>query len=189
MVSTVLDMTISARIKRCRESLGLSQNELARRANILHPTLQKIEAGKSTDPQISTLSKIAFALGVPVTDLIGADYEQVPYKQKPEDQEQEASPLEQRLATIEASMRTLTSRGSTVPDSDLTKRMDDLGALVARMNGRLSQLESQSTIEVERQKRFRTDLVELLTLWNESRTDDQSQHRAQDLIASFEADA
>jgi len=63
-------MVESIRIKRLREKLGLSQEKLARLADVSNNTIINIEAGKQQNPTIETISKIAKALNVSVNDLI-----------------------------------------------------------------------------------------------------------------------
>ena len=63
-------MVESIRIKRLREKLGLSQEKLARLADVSNNTIINIEAGKQKNPTIETISKIAKALNVSVNDLI-----------------------------------------------------------------------------------------------------------------------
>lgn len=53
-----------------REVKGLSQEKLARLADVANNTIIKIEAGKNQNPTLDTLKKIAKALGVNVDDLI-----------------------------------------------------------------------------------------------------------------------
>ncbi|MBK8480170.1 MAG: helix-turn-helix domain-containing protein [Proteobacteria bacterium] len=48
----------------------MSQRELARSAGIVHSQLSRIEAGK-TDPSVSALTKLAFALDVPLCGFMG----------------------------------------------------------------------------------------------------------------------
>jgi transcriptional regulator with XRE-family HTH domain len=57
-------------VKRLREKVGLSQEKLARLADVSNNTLINIEAGKQDNPTIGTLKKIAKALNAPVEDLI-----------------------------------------------------------------------------------------------------------------------
>ena len=61
---------ISKTVKRFREKMGLSQEKLARLADVSNNTIINIEAGKQDNPTIETLKKIAKALGVGVDDLI-----------------------------------------------------------------------------------------------------------------------
>jgi transcriptional regulator with XRE-family HTH domain len=56
--------------------MGLSQNELARRAGVNHPTLFKIESGQRSNPSIGTIVKIARALGTTAEVLAGAEPEE-----------------------------------------------------------------------------------------------------------------
>jgi Predicted transcriptional regulators len=63
-------MVESSKIKRLREKLGLSQERLARLADVSNNTIINIEAGKQQNPTIETLKKIANALNVPIEDLI-----------------------------------------------------------------------------------------------------------------------
>jgi DNA-binding XRE family transcriptional regulator len=51
--------------------LGWSQNELARRAEVNHPTLFKIEADQRLNPSISVIVRIARALGTTAEALYG----------------------------------------------------------------------------------------------------------------------
>jgi transcriptional regulator with XRE-family HTH domain len=67
-------MKLGEAIARHRERLGWSQNELARRAAVNHPTLQRIESGKSADPSVSIVARIAQTLGVSVEELLGLAY-------------------------------------------------------------------------------------------------------------------
>jgi transcriptional regulator with XRE-family HTH domain len=50
--------------------MGLSQEKLARLADVSNNTIINIEAGKQNNPTIETLKKIAKALEVGVDDLI-----------------------------------------------------------------------------------------------------------------------
>jgi transcriptional regulator with XRE-family HTH domain len=56
--------------------LGWSQNELARRAEVNHPTLFKIEAGQRLNPSISVVVRIARALGTSAEALYGLEREE-----------------------------------------------------------------------------------------------------------------
>ena len=61
---------IAKTVKRLREEAGLSQEKLARLADVSNNTLINIEAGKQGNPTIETLKKIARALNTPIEDLI-----------------------------------------------------------------------------------------------------------------------
>jgi transcriptional regulator with XRE-family HTH domain len=62
--------TISENIKRLRNKLGLTQDDLAKKADIKYTTLMKIESGTVNKPSVQTMAKIAKALGVSIEDLI-----------------------------------------------------------------------------------------------------------------------
>jgi len=61
---------ISKTVKRLREKMGISQEKLARLADVSNNTIINIEVGKQNNPTIETLKKIAKALEVGVDDLI-----------------------------------------------------------------------------------------------------------------------
>ena len=65
---------LSENIKKHRLKLGISQDALARKADIPYSTLIKIESGNRSDPRISTLSKIADALDVSIDKLMDRKY-------------------------------------------------------------------------------------------------------------------
>src|SRR3990167_8279394 len=52
-------MVESSKIKRIREKLGLSQEKLARLADVSNNTIINIEAGKQQKPTVDTIKKIA----------------------------------------------------------------------------------------------------------------------------------
>jgi transcriptional regulator with XRE-family HTH domain len=58
-------------LKKLREREGLSQLELAKRAKVGQGYISELEAGQKKNPGLETLRKIAKALGVPVTELLG----------------------------------------------------------------------------------------------------------------------
>ena len=62
---------LSNNIKRLREANGLSQEKLARLADVANNTLIKMESGENQNPTLDTLKKVAKALDVSVDDLIG----------------------------------------------------------------------------------------------------------------------
>jgi transcriptional regulator with XRE-family HTH domain len=61
---------IGSRIRAARKSAGLSQEELARRANLSLNGVAILERGKRTDPHVSTVNRIADALNVPAQQLL-----------------------------------------------------------------------------------------------------------------------
>lgn len=57
-------------MKGCRKEKSLSQDKLARLADVAHATIIKIESGGIQSPTIDTVQKIAKALGVSLDDLM-----------------------------------------------------------------------------------------------------------------------
>jgi ribosome-binding protein aMBF1 (putative translation factor) len=64
-------MDIGNHVRSKRRDLGLSQEALARRADVSLNLVNKIERGVVTDPHYSTLVVLADALGMTVSELIG----------------------------------------------------------------------------------------------------------------------
>jgi len=61
---------LAKKVKQLREKLGLSQEKLARLADVSNNTIINIEAGKQDNPAIDTLKKVAKSLNVSVENLI-----------------------------------------------------------------------------------------------------------------------
>jgi transcriptional regulator with XRE-family HTH domain len=57
-------------VKRMRESRGMNQAELAKRARLSQGYVSKLEAGAQRNPSIAVLKRLAKALGVPVGKLL-----------------------------------------------------------------------------------------------------------------------
>jgi len=64
------NQNLSKNIKRLREAKGLSQEKLARLADVANNTLIKMETGENKNPTLETFKKVAQALEVSVDDLI-----------------------------------------------------------------------------------------------------------------------
>ena len=60
-----------AAIKRLREARQWTQGELAYHAKVDQSLISKVESGERTDLRVSTVKKLAVALGVPVSRIIG----------------------------------------------------------------------------------------------------------------------
>jgi len=58
-------------LKTLRKQKGLSQEKLARLADISYNTIAKIEAGKAKNPTFETLSKLADVFGISIDELVG----------------------------------------------------------------------------------------------------------------------
>ena len=61
---------ISENIKRLRNKLGLTQDDLAKKADIKYTTLMKVESGSVNKPTVQTMAKIAKALNVSIENLL-----------------------------------------------------------------------------------------------------------------------
>ena len=64
-------MTIANNIKKYRQKKGLSQDKLAKLADVTHTTLVKLESGANDNPTVKTLIKLADSLGVNLNELVG----------------------------------------------------------------------------------------------------------------------
>ncbi len=62
--------TIGKKIKVRRNKLKLTQDDLARKADIPYTTLVKIETGAVKSPSVDTMKKIATALETTIDELI-----------------------------------------------------------------------------------------------------------------------
>jgi len=62
--------TISENIKILRNKLGLTQDDLAKKADIKYTILMKVESGTVNKPSVQTMAKIAKALDVSIEELI-----------------------------------------------------------------------------------------------------------------------
>ena len=62
---------LAENIRKIRKKKGLSQEKLARLADISNNTLVKIEMGMAKEPTITTVRKIADALDVSIDELVG----------------------------------------------------------------------------------------------------------------------
>lgn len=60
---------ISKNLRKLREAKRLSQEKLARLADVANNTIIKIEGGKNDNPTLDTLKKIAEALNISIDEL------------------------------------------------------------------------------------------------------------------------
>jgi len=65
------NINLGKRIKELRTKLKISQDQLAKKANIPFSTLVKIEAGYTPNPSMETLIKIADAFEITIDELVG----------------------------------------------------------------------------------------------------------------------
>lgn len=61
---------LSENIKRFRKKKGMSQDKLAKLADVTHTTLVKLESGVNDNPTVKTLKKISDALGITLDELV-----------------------------------------------------------------------------------------------------------------------
>jgi len=64
------NQNLAKNITRLRKTKGLSQEKLARLADVANNTLIKMESGENQNPTLDTLKKVAKALNVSVDELI-----------------------------------------------------------------------------------------------------------------------
>lgn len=64
------DKTIGEKIKAWRKMKDITQDSLAKKANIPYTTLAKIESGVIQNPSLQTITKIADGLSITIDDLI-----------------------------------------------------------------------------------------------------------------------
>jgi len=62
---------LSKNLKKLREKKELSQDRLAKLADVANNTIIKIEQGQNINPTLDTLKKIAKTLGVGLDELTG----------------------------------------------------------------------------------------------------------------------
>lgn len=70
-IAKALDSSVEFSIARLRLNAGLSQSELARLMGTQQPAIARLEKGQ-TDPQLSTMQKLADAFGVSPTTVMEA---------------------------------------------------------------------------------------------------------------------
>jgi transcriptional regulator with XRE-family HTH domain len=58
-------------LKDHRAAQGLTQVVLAKRAKVTQAYIAKLETGEKKNPSLAILQKLARALGVPITELLG----------------------------------------------------------------------------------------------------------------------
>ena len=64
-------MSIGQRIRTAREAAGLRQAEVARRAAMMPQEICDLEADRRPDPRLSTLERLAAAIGCDLAALTG----------------------------------------------------------------------------------------------------------------------
>lgn len=61
---------IAENLKRFKKDKNFSQSDLCKKTGLAYHTIAKIENGATPDPRISSLKKIAEALGVTIDDFL-----------------------------------------------------------------------------------------------------------------------
>jgi len=64
---------LAGHVRRAREGLQMSQQDLANRASIATSTLQKIERAETKDPGFFTVTRLAAELALTLSELTGDD--------------------------------------------------------------------------------------------------------------------
>ena len=64
------DYLLSKNLKKLREQKGLSQDRLAKLADVANNTIIKIEQGENINPTLDTLKKLSKALDVSIEKLV-----------------------------------------------------------------------------------------------------------------------
>ncbi len=62
---------LAKNVKKYRIDRGLSQDQMARKADVPYSTYLKIESGITTNPSLQTLVNIAEALEISLDELVG----------------------------------------------------------------------------------------------------------------------
>lgn len=65
-------VSFSENLRRIRQELGLTQEELGARARVQMADISRYEAGRR-DPRLSTVERLALALDVPISELVRGD--------------------------------------------------------------------------------------------------------------------
>jgi transcriptional regulator with XRE-family HTH domain len=110
-------MVIGQRIKMARKNQGLTQKELAERAGTAIGTIQQYELGKR-QPRMDQLQKIAAALGVSISDLIG--YSDLKLKKENASESDYTESEAEIKERVDALTKTFESCGYIAPGGDLT---------------------------------------------------------------------
>ena len=71
------DEILAGNIRSLREGKGLTLGDLERSSGVSKGYLSQLEGGKASNPSLDSLRKIAAALGVQISDLLGEEREDV----------------------------------------------------------------------------------------------------------------
>lgn len=70
-MSLSLQKMLASNVRKLRKQRNISQEKLARLADISYNTVAKIGAGKATNPIFETLAKLTDASGISIDELVG----------------------------------------------------------------------------------------------------------------------
>jgi transcriptional regulator with XRE-family HTH domain len=76
MLPVAEEVTLAARLRQLRTAAGLTQMNLAAKARVNVSIVSQIEQGTTTDPRVSTMRRLARALGVSLDELAGPEAEE-----------------------------------------------------------------------------------------------------------------
>jgi transcriptional regulator with XRE-family HTH domain len=136
-------LALKDRIRELRKAQGLSQEKLARQADLSLNLIGRLEGGQVTDPHYSTLRGLARALGVPVEDLVSEE----PLISRPEVREWLS---EQGHETLEE-FRSMVEELETLEEVEQAKRelREKRDGLVDKLGDRSVQVELFGPVRLE----------------------------------------
>lgn len=155
-------MTIGERIKQARKKKGITQKELAEAVGVAEVTIRQYEADKYS-PKYDKMVKIAEALNIPVSDLLGEPRPTTPHDHKEarlNQLQEECGELTSTAARLRRHLhgdRTLNERYTERKlIADLTEEMADV-ILVASDVRREFNISEEELFEVINEKMKRTE--------------------------------
>lgn len=108
MIATLAGMSLATRVRALRTKAGMSAYSLAQECQVEQATIYKVESGKTKDPGVSLVWRIADALGTTIDHVVGRD-------------DGEAAPVTEKkssgaLAKLEARIAALESKPVGTPE-------------------------------------------------------------------------
>jgi transcriptional regulator with XRE-family HTH domain len=73
-------MSLQQRLRICRKSAGYTQHELAKKSGLSRSTIAAIEIGLKDNPSCATVIRLARAIGVDLSELLGKTGKKNPHK-------------------------------------------------------------------------------------------------------------
>ncbi len=126
--------TIGSRVRRARKAQGLTQEALARRADMSMPGVARLEQSGGLDPHYSTLVKLSGALGVSAHWLYTGEEVEEPIHPKASAPRSSGRPDEREIEQLfdEAQERMIGACGGRMPD-ELEEALAALDELRSRV--------------------------------------------------------